>query len=101
MANGGLEEIADLAGDEGFRSRVRAAMYVAARDVGAEAGDTDRHFLRRGFAAQVSQSGDELVDGFAWLTAANPAIRENSSDNDIQFTVNSVWDAACGAGPAS
>jgi hypothetical protein len=100
MATGGLDGISDLANDKGFRERVRAAMYVAARDIGAEGGTDDRNIIRRGFAAQVAQSGDEVVDGFAWMVAANPAIRENSDDDDIQFTVNSVWDACCGAGPA-
>jgi hypothetical protein len=37
---------------------------------------------------------------FALAVVTNPVITVASSDSDIQFTVNSVWDAIAGAGPA-
>lgn len=100
-----LNGIADLARDDGFRQRVHAAMVVAAKNVGSEAGPlgSEYHRLRREAAKDMVLGWvDELVEGFAWLTASNPVIKRSSSDDDIQFTVNSVFPvvAACGPPPA-
>lgn len=96
-----LDSIGDLARHTRLRSRVRAAMFVAARDVGAEGSaldDDEYQERRRRLAQEIARDADDWVDGFSWLVAANPVIHEGSSDGDIQFTVNSVWNAVAAAG---
>lgn len=99
-----LNGIAELARDLAFRQRVQAAMAVCARDVGAEAGSLDSDYsMRRWDAAKdmMTSWNDEYLDGMAWLVAANPVIRRGSSDDDIQFTVNSVFPVVAASGPPS
>lgn len=101
----GLNAIAELARDDGFRQRVRSALVIACRDVGSEAGalEDDYHLLRRTAAQQCALYLDDHVDGAAWLTASNPVIKRSSDDDDVQFTVNSIFPvlAACGPPPVT
>lgn len=97
-----LEEITDLAVWPPFRRRIRAAMVKAALDVAAEMPDPnnqERSMRRRALSINVSQELDAYEVRFAIAVAANPVITHESSDNDVQFTVNSVWDAIAGAPP--
>jgi hypothetical protein len=97
-----LKSVARLAADEDFRRRVGAAMFTAATQVGSEAVVEDSydefHERRRQLVTQMSGFVEEYTELFAWLVASNQAVTHESSDNDIQFTVNSVWSAAAGAG---
>jgi CYTH domain-containing protein len=96
----GLVAIAALSRDESFRERVRAAVLVAARDIGTESGGSEYHEKRRELAAGVAFDVDVYLPGFAGLVACNSEVTAASSDNDVQFTVNSVWNAVAGAGAA-
>ena len=100
-----LNAIVDLARDTGFCERVRAALTICARDVAGEAGPIDHeYYLRRREAARDCVVDPEYyVQAAVWLVAANPAIKKSSDDDDIQFTVNSIFPtiAACGPAPAS
>jgi hypothetical protein len=93
-----LSDINDLATWPPFLRRVTAAAIHAAVDVGAEAFDgTQYRIARRALALNVFGDTDIWGARFAWGVAANPVITAESSDGDIQFTVNSLWDALAGA----
>lgn len=97
-----LDDIYTLAHRSSFRERVQAAAVKAAVDVAAETPDQgERSRLRRALAARVleNREGIDYAALFALPVAANPVITAGSSDNDIQFTVNSIWDAMAGAEP--
>lgn len=92
--------MAYLAMHPGFRDRVRIAMITAAIDIGAEENDgSEYRRLRRAHAVNVLIDQDLWAQRYAWVVADNVAISFTSSDSDIQFTVNSRWDAVAGAVP--
>lgn len=97
-----LADSAELATFPPFVRRVQAAASVAAKDVGSEADDPDnptRTQLRRALATNLYANPFDYGARFAWAVATNPVITLSSSDGDIQFTVNSVWDTIAGAPP--
>jgi hypothetical protein len=92
---------AALAADDTFRDRVRVAVATAAVQVMGEAIDaySDTHFgKRQALAYQVLQTAaaGAMLEAFVWATVANPAINTDSTDSDLQFTVNSAWDDLAG-----
>lgn len=90
---------AALAIDTAFRARVRVAIVTAAKDVMGETptGSDAKFGKRAGLARLVLADGGQLMlEPFAWAVVANAAISSGSSDSDIQFTVNSVWDDLAG-----
>lgn len=101
---GTLEASAELAELPSFQRRVRAAMITAAKDVAAELvnpQDPQRSQQRRGLALNVFADIEKHTRMFAILVATNGVITSESSDNDVQFTVNSVWDAVAGVPPVA
>lgn len=97
-----LEDAYTLTRVSSFVERVEAAVVKAAVDVAAETPDqSERSRLRRALSARVLENRDDTdyARRFALAVAVNPVITKSSSDNDIQFTVNSVWDAMAGAEP--
>jgi hypothetical protein len=99
---GTLEASAELAESPSFQRKVRAAMVSAAKDVAAEAisqSDPTRSQQRRGLALNVFADVEKFTRVFAILVATNPVITTTSADGDLQFTVNSVWDAVAGVPP--
>jgi hypothetical protein len=97
-----LAESAELATFPAFSRRVLAAVSVAAKDVGSEPEDPNwpnRTQLRRALATNVFANPLDYGSRFAWAVATNPVITLASSDSDIQYTVNSVWDTIAGAPP--
>ena len=95
-----LSEMDYLAGRPEFVARVRAAMVTAAVSVGTEAEDNTEHGrLRRALSVNVLQNPDLWAPQFARAVATNVAVTIDSTDNDLQFTVNSRWSAMAGAGP--
>lgn len=95
-----FSDLAYLATHPGFRDRVRIAMITAAVDVAAEENDGSEYGrLRRAHAVNVLSNQEEYAQVYAWAVAANPAISFSSNDGDLQFTVNSRWDAVAGAAP--
>lgn len=94
-----FEDQAALAVDETFRLRVRVAVVTAAKDVMGEAKGslTDTVFAKRqSFAYTVISNSAGYLDRFVWGVVSNAAITGASSDGDIQFTVNSLWDDLAG-----
>jgi len=96
-----FSDSAYLARNPGFVDRVLIAMVTAAQQIGEETQDvaTDHYRLRRALATNVLGSPDVWAPKFALAVVTNQVITIASSDNDIQFTVNSVWDSIAGAGP--
>lgn len=97
-----LEDAYTLTRISSFVERVQAAVVKAAVDVAAETpAETERSRLRRALSARIleNREGLDYAQRFALAVAVNPVITKSSSDNDIQFTVNSVWDAVAGAEP--
>lgn len=87
---------AALALNPQFRERVRIAIVAAARDIqGEDKGSmSDERFAKRQSlaAGALEDGGASEVEAFSWAVAASPAITDASTDSDIQFTINSVWD---------
>lgn len=88
-----------------FQQRVNYAMSVAAVAVYSESTGTTGHAIRAAFATRVLNGNFNLVAAcFAVLT--NPTIAaeavpgqsgNNIPDADIQFAINSIWNALAGA----
>lgn len=91
---------AALAADATFQSRVRVAMVTAAVQIAAEAKggqDTTVYDKRQALVARVlPDAGAGMLAAFCWATAENAGITGSSLDSDIQFQVNSVWNALAG-----
>lgn len=93
-----LSDMADLAAWPPFVRKVTGAMLKAAVAIGAEAFDgTPYRLQRRALVKQVLEDSPLWGSRFAYAVASNPAITFASDDNDVEFTVNSVWDAVAGA----
>lgn len=93
-----LLDSAELASDGTFRARVQTAIVAAALDiVGEDASANEAASLRRqSLAVHVLNGPDNFVSRFAWAVAANPAITPDSSDNDLAYTVTTVWSDLAG-----
>jgi hypothetical protein len=92
---------ATLAQDATFRARVRVAIVTAAVAIGDEAvggHDTIQYGKRQQLASLtlLAAGGGNWLDVFSWATTQNAAITGSSTDADIQFTVNSIWDDIAG-----
>lgn len=93
-----LADITDLAAHTTFEWRVTAAVIKAAVAVGGEAYDGSQYrIMRRALATKVFEETQLWGERFSWGVAANADITLESSDNDIEWTVNSLWDAYAGA----
>ena len=79
-----------------FVARVQAAMVKAAIAVSSEDPSTEAHSTRVQWATQVLRDPAHYAARMAFGVAANPIITAESSDSDIEFTVNSVWNAYAG-----
>lgn len=95
---------ADLAVNPSFVRRVTVAMVTAAIAVAQEAQEpspgTDYWRLRRALSVNVLQDPDAWAPKFSWAVAVNTVVTAESSDSDVQWTVNSVWASMAGAGQA-
>ena len=99
-----LSETADLVSWPPFKRKVSAAMITAAVAIGNEAVSsppTEAQRRRHALSANVLRDPGQWADNFAWAVAANVAVNHASNDGDIQFTVNSVWDAVAGVEPTA
>jgi len=82
-----------LADDATFRGRVRQALVTAAINVMAEDSQTANYVARRAYATRVLHSATLEAQSVTYGIVTNGAITDQSTDNDIQFTVNSMFDA--------
>lgn len=89
----------ELAEDGLFQARVRQATITAAIAVMAETPTAETqaaHEKRTALALRILSEPTGTQRAWAYAVAANPAITAESSDGDLQWTVNSLWDAMAG-----
>lgn len=98
--------LGSIAADAVFQQRVQHAMSVAALAIYAEDAGTSGHAARAAFAVRVLAGNFSLPPACVAVLAnasiaaeANPATTPDFAipDSDIQFTVNSIWNALAGA----
>lgn len=96
--------LGQIASQSDFLLRIRYAAYHAAIDVFAEDPGTPSHAERVVYAAKVT-SGSFDVSSVAYSVLTNPTIAAGASDvtvgngitdGDLQFAVNSVFNALAG-----
>ena len=89
----------DLANDEVFQKRVAIAMIKAALDVLGEDCDLAKQICnkRAHLGEAILEDYTVYLGRFSLAVVANPAISVASTDADIQFTVNSVYNDIAGA----
>lgn len=101
-----FSQLATIASDSGFQSRVKYAMAVAALAIYNEALNTPGHSTRAKLAVNILSGTFNFT--FCYLSVltnstiaaeANPSSGPDFSipDSDIQFQVNSMWNAIAGA----
>lgn len=93
-----LSGMADLATWPPFVRKVTAAMLKAAVAIGNEAFDgTNYRLMRRALVTKVLEDSTLWGARFAYAVVTNAAINYASTDQDIEFTIATVWDAMAGA----
>lgn len=101
----GFSDIGYTAHNEDFRRRVTYALTVAAIAAYSESTGVTGHAARAAFATKVLSSQFDLNGAvFGVLTNSTIAGESNSAttgngvpDSDIQFAVNSIYNALAGA----
>lgn len=91
-----LIDQAQLASDGSFRARVQVALVAAALDIVGESSDTPSSYARQLLGLKILTDPDSMTPRFTWAVVANPAISAESSDNDIAYTITTVWDDVAG-----
>jgi hypothetical protein len=91
-----FEESQALAQNATFKMRVRHAMVKAAVAVMAEDPATLNHAKRAAFSGAAIDEPERTSARMAMGVVTNPVISGASSDSDIEFTVNSLWNAYAG-----
>lgn len=94
-----FSEQIELAEDGLFQSRVRQAAITAAVQIMAEtptAGAEGTHQKRTALASRILSDPTGMQRAWAYAVVTNPAITAESVDSDIQWTINSLWDAMAG-----
>lgn len=93
----------NLTQDADFPKKVRIAMVTAAIQIVGEAQSsmtTNDWRKRHSLGVSVLNDPDGHIQRFLDATVTNAAITAASSDNDIQFQVNSVFGDIAGCGAA-
>lgn len=94
--------MADLAEHAGFQRRVRVAMVKTAVAVGSDVDDPanlETSRLKRAHSVNILIDQQKWAERYAWAVATNPVITLDSSDNDIEFSINARFSAMAGAPP--
>lgn len=101
-----FDTLLSVAAADAYQQRVKYAMTVAAVNVYAEASSTTGHQARSVLAAKVIQGGFGSYGAAALATLTNATLASEAtnsppdfgiSDGDLQFTVNSLWNALANA----
>lgn len=85
----------NLAQEPDFRNRVRSLMLKSALDVCGEdsTGKSAAFIQKRANAANFTiYNQGKAMDIFSHLITAPGLLTLESTDSDIEFTINSVWD---------
>ena len=94
-----FQEKYDLGADPIWRARCQTAGIQAAANVMAEDSSTVGHAERIAYANRVMLNPSLESQAIAFGVAAQPGIVDDSAtDQDILFTVNSLWNAWSGVG---
>lgn len=92
-----LAEQYTAANDQTFANRIGQAMCKAAVAVQAEAVNTVNHTNRANFATLALRDPERYQPAVARAVVTNAGITSTAAtDGDIEFTVNSMWDAFSG-----
>jgi hypothetical protein len=94
-----LIDLDTLAQNTDFKKKVKVAMVYAATNVSAETVDQNYlpyHNKRIDLSKNILNGPQNYVEPFSYACAARQTLTENSTDGDIQFTVNSLFDAMAG-----
>ena len=92
-----FEEAYQLGSDPTWRARCQTAGLQAAANVMSEADTTAGHAERTAYANRVLLNPSLESQAIAFGVAAQPGITgADATDQDILFTVNSLWDAWSG-----
>lgn len=95
-----------VAGNNAYQQRVKYAMTVAAVNVYAELSSTTGHQARGTLAGKVIQGGYGDYAAAALVTLTNATLASEATtnppdfgipDGDLQFAVNSLWNALANA----
>lgn len=91
-----LQQIYDLRYQSGtLKPRVTAAVAKAAQDVMNEPANIANHAARVAWATVALNDAPAMAERFLWGVVGNASIQTSgdaSTDNDIQFVVNSLID---------
>lgn len=79
-----------LAVNQVFRQRVKSATIIAANQLAADT--TQKSYLLTYCNQIINNPDGGWISAMSYQVVSNPAITYNSSDGDIQFTVNSNMD---------
>lgn len=92
-----FEEAYALGADATWRARCQSAALQAATNVMSEDTTTAGHAERAAFANKVMLQPSLTGPAISFGVAAQPGISgPDATDQDILFTVNSLWDAWSG-----
>jgi predicted RecB family nuclease len=58
--------------------------------------DIEAHRKRTALAREVLLNANQLARAFAPAVASNPGLAETYTDGDLQYTLNTYWDAFAG-----
>lgn len=92
----GFSEQFSLSQDQAFIRRIQHTIVKTAVAVVSEAGTVNNHASRTTFATAVCRNPEAYANQYSQAVTTNGAITAASSDSDIEFTVNSMWDAFAG-----
>lgn len=91
-----------IAGNDPFKRRVEYCLYVSAVNVMAEAANVDAHAGRLTYATKVLTGQASIHSAVvAALTNSSLAAEDSADeipDGDLQFTMNSLFNALAGIG---
>jgi hypothetical protein len=86
-----------LGSDPEWRARCEIAGVIAAGEVMAESASTPGHEARAAYAFKFLNAPATMSGPMAMAVAAQPGITgPDATDQDIAFTVNSLWNGMSG-----
>ena len=101
------DDLITISGNNGFQQRVKYAMESAAVSVYNEASSTTGHTARVGLATSIIQGNYGILAAAALGVLTNATIAAEATlatapdfgipDTDLQFAVNSLWNALANA----
>ena|SRR3990167_10258012 len=93
-----LTDLYTLAIDATFKQKVRMAMMSAALAIIGEDSTTGKTLEKRQAlgVSVLADGGATKLDAFSYAAAGYGTLTGTSTDSDIQFVVNSIWNDLAG-----